>query len=290
MILLNIKKGFDLKIEGSPLPELEDLNKPAFVAFLPETIPFIKPKLLVKEGERVMIGSALFFDKRNPGIKFLSPGCGIIEKINYGARRVIKEIIIKLDKKEESVEFDVNKFSGNKKNNRNDIIKSMMDGGIWPFIRELPFRDIASPDYMPQALIVSLDNKEPFQPDPQVYLKEEINLFKTGISILKNLVKNVYVHTSKDFIDNLVTHKFSGCYTADDPGVLLHHIKRDSSENRTWYINGQDVILLGSFFSTGRYPVKRTVVLAGSLAEKRMYFNTRIGIPVNDIIEGRIAG
>lgn len=294
MILLNIKKGFDLKIEGSPLPKLAELKKPAFVAFLPAIIPFIKPKLLVKEGDRVMIGSTLFFDKRNPDIKFLSPGCGKIEKINYGSRRVINEIIIKLDNNEEYVEFDVNRFSGNEKFNRDDIIKSMMDGGIWPFIRELPFRDIATPDFIPKALIVSLDNKEPFQPDPQVYLKEEINLFKTGISILKNLVKNVYVHTSKDFInfdktDNLVTHKFSGSYPADDPGVLLHHVRKESSENRTWYINGQDVLLLGSFFSTGKYPVKRTVALAGSLAKKRMYFKTRIGVPINDLIEGRIA-
>lgn len=294
MTLLNIKKGFDLKIEGTPLPELAELDKPSFVAFLPEIIPFIKPKLLVEQGDRVRIGSALFFDKRNPDIKFLSPGSGKIEKINYGPRRVIKEIVIKLDNKEESVEFDVNKFSGGKKYSRDDIIKSMMDGGIWPFIRELPFRDIAVPDFMPKALIVSLDNKEPFQPDPQVYLKEEINLFKTGISILKNLAENVYVHTSKDFInidmaDNLVTHKFSGSYPADDPGVLLHHIRKDPSENRAWYINGQDVILLGSFFSTGRYPVKRTVALAGSLAKKRMHFKTRIGVPINNVIEGRIA-
>ncbi len=293
MILLNIKKGFDLKIEGIPLPELSELYKPSFVAFLPAIIPFIKPKLLVKEGDRVRIGSTLFFDKRNPDIKFLSPGSGKIEKINYGSRRVIKEIVIKLDNNEEYVEFDVNKFSGNKKYSRDDIIKSMMGGGIWPFIRELPFRDIAVPDFIPKALIVSLDNKEPFQPDPQVYLKEEINLFKTGISILKNLAENVYVHTSKDFInigmtDNLVTHKFSGSYPADDPGVLMHNIRKDPSENRAWYINGQDVLLLGSFFSTGRYPVKRIVALAGSLAKKRMHFKTRTGVPINNIIEGHI--
>ena len=293
MILFNIKKGFDLKIEGSPLPEIVELDKPDFVAFLPERIPFIKPKLLVKPGDRVKIGSTLFIDKRNPDIKFLSPGSGKIDKINYGPRRVIKEIIIKIDDREESVEFNVNKFSGNEKYNRDDIIKSMMDGGIWPFIRELPFRDIAVPDYIPQALIVSLDNKEPFQPDPQVYLKEETDLFKTGIYILKNLVNNVYLHTSKNFInidisDDYITHKFSGRYPADDPGVLLHHIRKDPSENRSWYISGQDVLLLGSFFSTGRYPVKRTVVLAGSLAIKRMYFKTRMGVPVNNVIEGSI--
>lgn len=293
MVQFNIKKSFDLNIEGSPLPEITETDKPAFVASLPERIPFIKPKLLVEQGDRVRIGSELFIDKRNPGIKFLSPGSGEIEKINYGPRRVIKEIIIKLHNSEEFVEFDLNKFSGTGKYCRDDIIKSMMDGGIWPFIRELPFRDIAAPDYMPQALIVSLDNKEPFQPDPRVYLKEEFDLFETGISILKNLVKNVYLYTSKKFIDinildNLITHRFSGGYPADDPGVLLHHIRKDPSENRTWYINGQDVLLLGGFFSTGRYPVKRTVALAGSLAKNRIYFRTRIGAPVNNLIKGSI--
>jgi len=294
MLLLNIKKGFDINIEGSPMPELAKLNKPVSVAFLPEIIPYIKPRLLVAQDDRVRIGSTLFIDKRNPDIKFLSPGGGKIEKINFGPRRVIKEIIIKLDSKEEHVEFDINKFSENKKFNREDIIQSMMNGGIWPFIRELPFRDIASPDFIPHALIVSIGNKEPFQPDPRVYLKEENDLFEKGIFILKNLAKNLYIYSSKDFInvdmkDNLVTHKFSGSYPADDPGVLMHYIRKDPSENRPWYINGQDVLLVGSFFSTGRYPVKRTVALAGSLAKQRMHFNTRIGVPVNDLIEGRIA-
>ncbi|RPJ18213.1 MAG: 4Fe-4S dicluster domain-containing protein [Desulfobacteraceae bacterium] len=293
MILLKIKKGFDIKIEGSPLPDLLELDKPHFVASLPERIPFIKPKLAVEKGEKVKIGSTLFIDKRNPGIKFLSPGCGQIEKIGFGARRAIKEIVIRLDNTEEYVEFDVAKFSGDRDFNRDDVVKSMMEGGIWPFIRELPFRDIAAPGYMPYALIASLDNKEPFLPDPRVYLKGETGLFKKGMSILKKLAKNVYVHSSKDFINTNVegipiTHKFSGDYPADDPGVLMHYIKNNPSENRTWYISGQDVINLGSFFSTGRYPVARTVVLAGILAAKRGHFKTRIGVPIKHIIGGRI--
>jgi Na+-transporting NADH:ubiquinone oxidoreductase subunit A len=293
MTLLKIKKGFDLKIEGSPLPVLLELDKPHFVAALPERIPFIKPKLLVEQGEKVRVGSTLFIDKRNPGIKFLSPGSGKIEKIDFGARRAIKEIIIKLDNIEEYVEFDVAKFSGEKEFNRDDLVKSMMDGGIWPFIRELPFRDIAEPGYMPNVLIVCLDNKEPFLPDPVIYLKGETGIFKKGISVLKKLAKNVYVHTSQNFTgsdmgDIAVTHIFSGSYPADDPGVLMHYIKKNPSENRTWYITGQDVLNLGSFFSTGRYPVGRTVVLAGNHAEKRGYFKTRIGAPVKLILDGRI--
>jgi Na+-transporting NADH:ubiquinone oxidoreductase subunit A len=293
MVLLNIKKGFDLKIEGSPSPELVELDKPQFVASLPERIPFIKPKVIVEQGDRVRIGSTLFIDKRNPGIRFLSPGCGKIEKINYGPRRVIKEIIIQIDDIEESVEFDVTKFSGNGKFERDDVVEAMMAGGIWPFIRELPFRNIAEPGYMPYALVVSLDNKEPFQPDPQVYLKGEIDLFKKGLSILKYLAKNLYIHSSKDFIgaymtDIPVTHKFSGSYPADDPGVLMHYVKKGPSENRTWYISGQDVLHLGSFFSTGRYPVKRTVVLAGTLSKKRGYFKTRAGVPLKNITNGRV--
>jgi Na+-transporting NADH:ubiquinone oxidoreductase subunit A len=294
MILLKIKKGFNLRIEGSPSHELIELNKPHFVASLPARIPFIKPKLTVKQGDRVRIGSPLFIDKRNPGIKFLSPGSGKIEKISYGSRRTIEEIIIRLDDIEESVEFDISKFSREKEFDRDDAIKAMMEGGIWPLIRELPFRDIADPGHMPHALVVSLDNKEPFQPAPEVYLKEKTGLFIKGISVLKKLAKNIYVYTSKDFNGPdmrgiPVTHKFSGSYPADDPGVLISYIRKDISENRAWYIGGQDVISLGSFFSTGIYPVTRTIALAGSLAAKRSHFTARIGTPLNNITIGRLS-
>ena len=71
MISILVKKGYTPQIAGKPSQEVETLKKPHSVALLPEKIPFIKPRLKVKVGDKVNIGSTVFEDKRNPDIKFL---------------------------------------------------------------------------------------------------------------------------------------------------------------------------------------------------------------------------
>ncbi|NNL41815.1 MAG: Na(+)-translocating NADH-quinone reductase subunit A [Desulfobacterales bacterium] len=290
MISLHVKKGYDLKIIGEPSREVEVLKKPDKVAVLPEKIPFIKPRLTIKVGDRIKVGSTLFEDKRNPDIKFLSPGGGEVTQINFGHRRVIKEIVIQLDSDEEYEEFESVSENLLEHIEQENLVKKIMKGGLWPLIRELPFRDIANPQNSPPAIFINLCNREPFQPDPEVYLKGKSDLFKYGIKILKKLTDNpIYIFASPDsssILDRLneyVTHVVYGKYPADDPGVFLYYTRKSSSDNRAWYISGQDVILLAHLFKNGRYPINRTVVLAGQSVDHRKHVQTRLGAPVAHI-------
>lgn len=274
--------------------DIDTLIRPDKLAVLPEKIPFIKPRLSVETGDGVNIGSPLFYDKRNPDFKFLSPGGGKIVTVNYGPRRVIREIVIALDREELFEEFPIVSEEDLETIDRSRLIRILLDGGMWPLIRALPFRDIAGPDVTPPAIIVSLDAQEPFQAQPAVYLKENIELFKYGIRALRKLADNqpFYIASSKQnaFVLNTlsewVTHTVEGAYPADDPGVLLYHIKKTSSQNRSWYINGQDVLLIGQLLKTGRYPTKRTVAVAGSSANQRKHFITRLGTPLKSLTQG----
>ena len=70
------RKGYDLKLQGAPNDDLVSLSTPVTVAVLPERIPFIKPRLRVKVGDPVQVGSVLYEDKTDPRIRFVSPGGG----------------------------------------------------------------------------------------------------------------------------------------------------------------------------------------------------------------------
>ena len=96
MNVIHLKKGFSPRIVGAASRQLRLLDAPGHVGMVPEPIPFIKPRLLVEVDDDVSVGSPLFEDKRNPGIKFLSPGSGKIASINFGPRRIIREIVINL--------------------------------------------------------------------------------------------------------------------------------------------------------------------------------------------------
>ena len=67
------------------------------VCVMPSEFRGVKPKLLVKKGDKVKIGSPLFYDKSKPDVKWASPGCGTIKDIVFGARRVIEKIEINLN-------------------------------------------------------------------------------------------------------------------------------------------------------------------------------------------------
>jgi Na+-transporting NADH:ubiquinone oxidoreductase subunit A len=282
---IRIHKGYDLPIVGEPSRAPVRIATPERVASLPERIPFVKPRLAVKEGDAVKIGSILFEDKRNPDVKFLSPGGGVIQKINFGKRRVIKEIVVKLDEEEERERFETYSNTDIRSIKRPDLVSAIMRGGCWGLFRMLPFGDIPGQETEPPSIIVNLDSKEPFQPSPEVYLDGAMDLFRMGVDILKKLSKKVCLtitdtHAATPQLNGIPTHVMRGPYPAGEPGVLLYHTRQHPGENRAWTITGQNLLLLAGLLKQGQYTVERTMVVAGSRAGSQRHVTTRMGVPL----------
>jgi Na+-transporting NADH:ubiquinone oxidoreductase subunit A len=293
--MVNIKrnKGYNLKIQGRPSADLMALSRPATLAALPERIPFIKPRLLVEKGQAVKVGSVLFEDKSNPDLNFLSPGGGRVREIVLGPRRVLREIVIELDENESSESFETLDEAGLKAADRQDLVQMLINGGLWPLLRALPFRDIADPLTVPTRIMVTLGGAEPFQPRADVYLSGKTDLFRFGIRVLHKLANgHLLVATSRDntgtiesLLPETLTHSISGPYPADDPGALLYRVKKSSTENRAWYIEGQDVLLLAELIQTGRYPTERIVAVGGESADQCQHVKTRLGAPLGHMVK-----
>lgn len=286
---VHIKKGFQPRLTGGIAPTVSRLKNPRHVAACPATIPFIKPRLKVKKGDKVDIGSLLFEDKKEPRFRFLSPGGGHIEDIQFGPRRIIDQIVIKRSPEEENVTFPTLGKAALNIIDRKDLITMLTGGGVWPMIRSLPFRDIADPDAVPPAIFVTLDDSEPFLPHADCYLNNNMDLFSYGINVLKRLADKVYIAAARNgrprkMSDDPANLYFTGNYPAGDAGVLLYHTKTTSDQNHSWYIDGQDVLMLARLLTEGRYPVKRMVAVGGSEAVKRQHFHTRLGVPVRALI------
>ena len=297
MKTIRIAKGYDLDLDGRPSTDVENLPEPACLALLPEHIPFIKPRLLVKVDQRVQRGTPLIEDKRNPVVRFLSPGGGRIAEINFGPRRVIREIVIERNSAagvQEPIPFETLAEADLETISREKLIQLIVAGGLWPLIRELPFRDYARMDAEPPMILVGLGSLEPFQPFPGVYLEGRESLFEYGLKVLRRLAPLVHVcapangNAFSDRQASLVTMRYEGRYPAHDPGVILYRIKTSSGENRAWYVQGQDVLLLAHLLKNGSYPTERDIVLAGPAAAERKHFRTRLGVPLADITSGRM--
>lgn len=286
MITIRMKKGLDLNVAGRPeenhVSRLMDMDR---VGVSPVGIPHIKPKLRVKVDDRVKQGDVLFTDKRNSEVAFVSPGGGTVKEIDFGPRRVIRAIVIQLDKEEERRSFGTIEPHRLATISRKELIRHLMSGGLWPFIRALPFRDFAEPDVTPPAIIVNLDSLDIVQAGPSIYMNGSLEAFFFGLDALKKLAPEIYVVTchETDGLDaglaGAVTHRVSGKYPADDPGVFLYYTRASTAANRCWFVHGRDVLLLGRFLSRGVFPVERLVSVY--TPDNTRHVLTRAGAPVS---------
>ncbi len=276
---------------GAPSEEMAPLDPPATLAALPARVAFVKPKLSVIEGDHVKVGSLLYVDKRNPDLKFCSPAGGMVKEIQYGPRRVIEQIVIERDDAERFETFPIVDEDALSEMDRTELADLLRNGGLWPLIRELPFRDIAAAERMPPAIIVSMDRQEPFYPSARAYLKDRLDLFRYGLVAMHRLAGKApvivggYRQTAERFSE-FVTHRVEGPYPADDPGTLLYRIKNSPAESSAWFVSGQDLLLIAHLLKTGTYPTERTVAVAGSAAKARRHFRTRLGVPLSHVAGG----
>ena len=295
MKTIHVPKGYSPKIAGVPAQVLEPLDSPDTLAAVPEAIPFVKPRLAVAEGDRVKIGSVLYVDKRNPDVAFCSPAGGTVRRIRYGPRRVIREIVVDREPQEAFEAHPALDEETLGRIDRKELVSLLLKGGLWPLIRALPTRDIAAPSGVPPAVIVSLDNLEPFQPSPGIYLAGRTGLLRFGLAALHRLAENGPVivaarHAAAQEFSELVTHTIRGRYPADDPGALLYRLKTSAEQNNAWYVSGPDVLLLGHLLKTGRYPLDRIVAVSGSRAPQRIHLRTRLGAPLARLVGDDASG
>ncbi len=290
----NIKllKGFKTTLTGMPDMSFIHLPEPDTVAVSAMDIPYIRPKLLVKENDPVKTGTPLFCDKKNKSICYLSPGTGIVKQLVFGERRRLLEVVIDLDKNDEFIQFETLPLEGIDTVPRSKIIKLLQKGGLWQCFREFPFKDTADENHKPPMIIVSLNGNDLFSPQPQMILENDIDSFEFGMKILKLLSNRIIVTSRQNNLDSLgklnglkehITHVVPDFYPAWDPGVILYQLKRTREENHSWCISAEHLILIAKLLLTGRYPVKRVVTITRS-NDRKPHIITRQGAPVKDLI------
>ena len=290
MKTIDVKNTYKLSIKGKPSRSVLDLSKPTEVAVLPSTIDFIKPKLFVKQGDAVKIGTPLFFDKQHPEIVFLSPGSGEIKEIQYGPRRRLDAVVIALDTNEEYEPFTA--YSNVNSLNRDSLVQALLKGGLWAHFKEYPFNRIPSVLTIPPSIYIALDNDAPFQPESDLILLDNEGYFKAGMMALNiltagdvNLSCSVANYDKYTGIQSYITHEVKGDYPANTAGVVLYHNKQDASENNAWTLGIESVILMGQFLTEGRYPTERMISLGGDLVAQPTHIKTREGVSIRHIVD-----
>ncbi len=289
---IKLRKGLDINLVGRAERTVAERPMAASYAVSPLDYENVTPKLLVKVGDRVKAGNALFFDKNNPRVLFTSPVSGTVSAVNRGEKRKLLNVVVDADAVQEYEQFESTDLGSA---SREQIVETMLSSGIWTRLVQRPFGLIADPEKKPKAIFVSAFDSAPLAPEYDFVLAGCEKELQRGFDVLARLTDGK-VHLSalagrEGFvagIKGVEHHTFEGKHPAGNVGVQIHHIDPVAKGEIVWSMNIQDVAVLGRLFLTGRLDMSKTVAVAGSEIDKPQYCRIIAGAPFRSLLDGNV--
>ena len=292
----NLKKGFDINLDGNAIEEIGSEFKSNSFAIKPtDFINITRPKLLVDVGDDVKAGTPVVYDKLSENIMYCSPVSGEVIDIIRGDKRRLEEIRILPDK--------TNKFLNHKKYSekeiqklsREDIIDNLTKSGVWPNLIQRPFGLVADSEVEPKSIHISFFDSSPLAPNYSFIYKEELENIEFGLLVLSKLTNGkIHLNHNSESIkylknDKYQNNEFSGPHPSGNVGVQIHHIDPVNKNDFVWSTTPAGLIQIGKLFSKGIYDASKIISLVGSSVEKPMYYKCLSGFSVNDIISKNVS-
>ncbi len=289
-----IKKGLNINLIGEAEKTITGLKTNQF-AIKPVDFNGVFPKMLVKEGDPVKAGTPLFFDKYRDYIQFTSPVSGTIKEIKRGPKRLLLEVKIESDEKQEMIDFGAADPKGL---DREAIILKLRESGVWPFIRQRPYSVIANPKDEPKAIFISAFDSAPLAPDNDLIVHGHGDEFQTGLDALAKLTPGkVHLNINADTTHSKVftnskgvqINAFSGPHPAGNVGIQINKIDPINKGETVWYLYPQDVMMIGRLFKTGNFDATRVIALTGSEVLNPKYYKTYIGASIESLVKDNVS-
>ncbi|MBO8444728.1 MAG: Na(+)-translocating NADH-quinone reductase subunit A [Bacteroidetes bacterium] len=288
---IDLKKGLDIPILGAAAQKTAKVTVPGTVAVKPTDFRGLKPRLLVREGDKVLAGSPVLADKESPDILFTSPVSGTVTEIVRGEKRKLLEVRIKADATQEYLEFAVGQVA----NLDADQVKSLlMKAGLWPALVQRPYGIIANPAVKPKAIFVSAFSTAPLAADMEYVLRDEFDDIQTAVNALSKLTDGgIHISLNADNasgtpfhkLENATFHTFSGKHPAGNVGVQIHHISPIMKGDTVWTISPVMLAAIGKFLNTGKYDMSRLIAVTGPKAIGPAYVKGLPGMSMRDLKE-----
>ena len=283
--LIKLSKGLDIHLQGKAEEKKIQLKSNGKYALMPDDFEGVTPKVVVKEGDKVKAGDALFVNKQYPQVKFASPVSGTVREVVRGERRKVLCIQVDADAQQEFTDFgkrDVSSLSGEQ------VINALLEAGLFGYINQLPYAVSTNPETMPKAIFVSALRDKPLAADFEFEVKGQEQDFQTGLTALSKIAKT-YLGVGKGSaltgMKDAEVYVFDGKCPAGNVGVQVNHIDPVNKGEVVWTIGDPSVVLfIGRLFNTGKVDLKRTVALCGSEITNPAYVDMLVGEELSTLL------
>ena len=289
--VIKLRKGLDINLKGRAEEKKIQLKSKGQYALVPDDFEGVTPKVVVKEGDKVKAGDALFVNKQYPDVKFASPVSGTVSAVVRGERRKVLCVKVNADAQQEFTDFgkkDVGALTGEQ------VINALLEAGLFGYIDQLPYAVSTNPSVQPKAIFVSALRDKPLAADFEYEVKGQEADFQTGLTALSKIAKtyvgfgensSLISHLSPLTSENVELNIFSGKCPAGNVGVQVNHIDPVNKGEVVWTIGDPTVVLfIGRLFNTGKVNLTRTVALCGSEINSPAYVDMLVGEELSTLL------
>ena len=280
-----------MNLKGKAVKEKTNIVRGSELALTPDAFVGMTPKVVVKEGDMVKAGDALFVNKQYPDVKFASPVSGQVSAVIRGERRKVLCVKVKADQEQQYVDYgkkDVAQLDGEA------VKQALLEAGIFGYIDQLPYAVSTNPETQPKAIFVSALRDKPLAADFEFELEGNENDFQTGLTALSKMAKTYLGIGSQQTATALTQAKdvevniFDGPCPAGNVGVQVNHLDPVNKGETVWTVDPSAVIFFGRLFNTGKVDLRRLIAVAGSEVERPAYVEAVVGDRVGDLLAGNL--
>jgi len=278
--IIDLKKGLNIPVSGVAALETKKAIVPDVVAVKPADFKGLTPRLLVKEGDKVLAGSPVLADKQNPDILVTSPVSGTVQEIVRGEKRKLLAVLVKADGANEAVEFALGAPADGAA-----VKEALLKSGLWPFIIQRPYGIIANPAMTPKAVFVSAFSTAPLAADTEYVLGGEVEAIQAGVSAVAKIAKVIVCVNSESSafakLSDATVYTVKGKkHPAGNVGVQISHISPIQKGETVWTLSLEALAAIGKLFKTGKVDLSRKVAVTGPAAIEPAYVTALPGTPV----------
>ena len=283
--VIKLRKGLDINLKGRAEESKIQLKSNGKFALVPDDFEGVTPKVVVKEGDKVKAGDALFVNKQYPEVKFASPVSGTVSAVVRGERRKVLCVKVDADAQQSFVDFgkkDPSKYVDDQ------VISFLLEAGIFGYINQLPYAVSTNPSVKPKAIFVSALRDKPLACNFEYEVKGQEEDFQTGLTALSRIAKTylgVGVDSALKDMKDVEVNVFDGKCPAGNVGVQVNNIAPVNKGEVVWTIGDPTVVLfIGRLFNSGKVDLRRTVALCGSEVKSPAHVDMLVGEELSTLL------
>lgn len=287
---LKLKKGLDLSIAGAVTGLQPVKTDVRLYAVDPDDFSGLKPKLCVKEGDKVLTGTPLIFDKNYPQIKLVSPVAGTVKAVVRGERRKIMRVEIEADAEpSESVGYTAATAK-----DAGAIYDYLAEAGLIAEMRQRPYDIIPQPGRTVRDIFVTAIDSAPLAVSPEAALAGRKEDLKAGAALLSKLTKgkiyfSVRPGSSLPLIEKTERVEVEGPHPAGNAGVQAANIAPVNKGETVWTLSAVTLARIGALVNTLKRDCSTLVAICGPEIDSPCVAATYEGASIAPLLKGRLA-